>query len=457
MEQKKDAIDGIAQRLISVMPEFLTGNGEEMERRLKSAFGNLNFSEEIAAEKKKNALRWAAAICLLATLIAVILTQIFGAASENTISFERPDFLEQSVGVDAKVKVRFDTEEVVRNVHIVIRSKGLDQEEKERRVNETVSKLKTYVLGGNENLNKVNSDLNLIEWDEESLVRITWSTDRPEIIETDGTLNRVAAREGDFVNLTARLSLEDVGKNVAMPVRIGPLSIAGEADESLDMILKGDVKRLNESDDGLSLVLPESNVYGVEYTWETEKRNYHIMEIVALLMLMFLIYKSRYRGVNSRVSAARDSIVRDFPEFINKLLLLLNAGLVVSAAISRIAKEYDERRGEGWPRRHLYEELSAMQQRIEKTNASLAYELNVVASRSGVRELMRFSSIISDNIDKGSALADKLKAEGELVWNARRKKAEEAGRIAETKLVMPMMLILLVLILITVAPAALEM
>ena len=70
---------------------------------------------------------------------------------------------------------------------------------------------------------------------------------------------------------------------------------------------------------------------------------------------------------------------------------------------------------------------------------------------------MRFSAILADNIDKGSALAEKLTQESDMLWNLRKKRAEEKGRLAETKLTFPMVLQLLVVILITVAPAAFEM
>jgi hypothetical protein len=80
-----------------------------------------------------------------------------------------------------------------------------------------------------------------------------------------------------------------------------------------------------------------------------------------------------------------------------------------------------------------------------------------MAARSGIRELMRFAAVVSDNIDKGSALSEKLKAEGELVWKLRKKDTEEAGRLAETKMILPMTLTLLALILITMAPAMLDM
>jgi tight adherence protein C len=70
---------------------------------------------------------------------------------------------------------------------------------------------------------------------------------------------------------------------------------------------------------------------------------------------------------------------------------------------------------------------------------------------------MRFAGVIADNIGKGSALSEKLQTESDLLWNSRKKKAEERGRIAETKLTIPMLLMLLVLVMITIAPAALEM
>ena len=76
---------------------------------------------------------------------------------------------------------------------------------------------------------------------------------------------------------------------------------------------------------------------------------------------------------------------------------------------------------------------------------------------SGIRELMRISNIINDNVNKGVELTDKLQAESELLWMNRKKSCEEKGRLAETKLTLPLMIFLMVLIMITVAPALLEL
>ena len=73
------------------------------------------------------------------------------------------------------------------------------------------------------------------------------------------------------------------------------------------------------------------------------------------------------------------------------------------------------------------------------------------------KELMRISNIISDNISKGVELTDKLQRESETLWLNRKRDCEERGRLAETKLTLPLTFFLLVLIVITVSPALLEL
>ena len=77
-------------------------------------------------------------------------------------------------------------------------------------------------------------------------------------------------------------------------------------------------------------------------------------------------------------------------------------------------------------------------------------------SRS-VSELMRVSGIIADNINKGAELNQKLERESEQLWLSRRLHAEEQGRLAETKMTLPLAIFLCVLIVITVAPAMLQL
>lgn len=95
--------------------------------------------------------------------------------------------------------------------------------------------------------------------------------------------------------------------------------------------------------------------------------------------------------------------------------------------------------------------------RSRETNSPFHKELAAFARRSGVRELMRVSNVINDNIDKGTELTGKLRREGDALWFARKKQSEEKGRLAETKMTLPLVMLLCVLVLITIAPAMMDM
>jgi hypothetical protein len=452
----RDAKGKPAARLAGLVPQTLTGSAAEMERRLAAAFGNGDFRARIEADRHRNATYWLILAGLFLLLLAAFAAQL-ARGGAPVASVERPPYEAAPLRVRAAVEAEYGGASVKRKVDLTVRPKDLSEAEKIARVKETARRLPHLILGENESLSAIASDLDLTEFDAETGVGISWVSENPALIGDDGVLNRVVGREGDSLALKARLSLEGVSEEAEITGVLGgaPASREGLA-ASLAATLAETVAAVNASAEEDALRLPESDAYGVRYRWGDGASDAHIPEMLALAIFGLFLYRSRYSRIDKQIKAARRSMIKDFPEFIDKLLLMLTAGLVVSAAISRIAADYERRKGDGKPRR-LYEELAAIRQRVENTNASLTVELNHMAARSGIRELMRFAAVVSDIIDKGSALSEKLKAEGELVWKLRKKDMEEAGRLAETKMILPMTLTLLVLILITMAPAVLDM
>jgi hypothetical protein len=310
------------------------------------------------------------------------------------------------------------------------------------------------ILGENEDIGYIVTDICLPDHDPETLVNITWHSDKPDVIDERGALNPVTALTCDEVTLEARLAHYDLMDTVTLHLTLGVPVMGQKAEYGLEKVLSRTVRRINESKDGQELTLPTNDEYGVTYLWRLSRDNYHPLMLAVIMITCALIYRNRYHSLDARIKRSRDRLIRDFPEFINKLLILLNAGMIVQSAIFRIADDYTDSGGE---RKELYDELLLIKRKVEATNASFAQSLSAFAARSTVREIMRFAAIITDNIHKGTSLADKLKNEGDLVWSLRRKKAEEAGRVAETRMLLPMSLILIVLIVITVAPAVLTM
>ncbi|MGE5473678.1 MAG: type II secretion system F family protein [Ignavibacteriales bacterium] len=145
----------------------------------------------------------------------------------------------------------------------------------------------------------------------------------------------------------------------------------------------------------------------------------------------------------------------DFPEFLNKLALLVNAGMTVSGAIEKIST--DARNTGVSEKRILYCELekTSIEIRLGKSEVK-AYE--DFAKRCRLPEITRFTSILIQNLKKGnSELVAILRLQSAECWYARKNTARILGEEAETKLLFPMMLMLLAILIIVIAPSAMQL
>lgn len=215
-----------------------------------------------------------------------------------------------------------------------------------------------------------------------------------------------------------------------------------------DNQLLREIRQINNSEAAL-IKLPNQLEEGSELTWRVKNNNNYMYIILLFIFCMATVYLGRFSRAKKIQSGARESVLKELPDFINKIVLLLNAGLVFSSAFSRIVNYGDENDSSGY----FQQQMRQIKDRVEETNSSLIEELKNFSARIQVRELSRTVNIIADNIYMGSLLVEKLQIESDLLWENRRKLAEEKNRIGETKLSFPLAIHLIVLISITIAPA----
>ena len=263
----------------------------------------------------------------------------------------------------------------------------------------------------------------------------------------------------------------DSGRNDGSSDGAGAMS----EDELLAYEMRSVIGSLNDDQSAKRVSLPEHRRTGEKITWTSERKTNTAVIAFGMMLLAVLIYVRRLDPLEKIRLQQQDSVRRQLPEFINRLVLLLGAGLVLSSAFETIVEENLSSNGlrSDGPRSngiqpdarqddYFYRCMGDIYARIKETNGSLAKEFRAFA-RSGLglgegdRELMRISNIISDNISKGVELADKLQSESEMLWLSRKRSSEERGRLAETKLTLPLTVFLLVLVVVTVSPALLEL
>ena len=168
--------------------------------------------------------------------------------------------------------------------------------------------------------------------------------------------------------------------------------------------------------------------------------------VAAFFAVPFLVDSSLKGTIEKR----RLSIQMEFPEFVNKLTLLVNAGMTISKAWEKIINENK--------REHiLYDEMRYALAEIKAGRPEgIAYE--EFARRCHVKEVTKFVSVIVMNLKRGgSEVVPVLREQGRECWEMRKNAAKAIGEQASTKILIPMMIMFLGIVLIVATPAVMSM
>ncbi|MGI6588681.1 MAG: type II secretion system F family protein [Peptococcia bacterium] len=174
-----------------------------------------------------------------------------------------------------------------------------------------------------------------------------------------------------------------------------------------------------------------------------------IMGVFCLVVLFAVFFAPDYE-IKKKI-AKRNLLMRlDFPDFLNKLTLLLNAGMTFIKAWERIVLNNQKRTP-------FYEEVETVIQDIQR-GKSETQALEDFARRCRVPEITRFIAVVLQNMKKGSAeLVPVLRLQANECWEMRKNAAKRLGEEASTKLLLPMMLMFIAILLIAAAPAILAL
>ena len=171
-----------------------------------------------------------------------------------------------------------------------------------------------------------------------------------------------------------------------------------------------------------------------------------VAAVAALAAVPFLVDSS----LNGDISKRRLAIQMEFPEFVNKLTLLVNAGMTISKAWEKIINENKKEH-------ILYDEMRYALAEIKAGKPeAVAYE--EFARRCRVKEVTKFVSVVVMNLKRGGTeVVPVLRQQGNECWEMRKNAARQMGEEAGSKILVPMMLMFLGIVLVVATPAVISM
>lgn len=424
-----------------------TGDETVLARELSVMHGSGGLEEAVSEYRKRVLMKY----LLLAGLVAVCALAAAAAAFFTRTSLgevERPRAGENDRSVPVRVEAEYDGQEVTREFSINIAATLLTDEEKDQILKDFAEELPDRIAPASGGTRTVSGNLNLPERDDETGIEIRWTSGNPEVLNEEGRVD-ITGVDGDSVTVELEVGLRLDDRTLETSFDVVVVNSETLYRSSIDRQLEELVESLSSSTEGDRVVLPEETEGGVKLSWKTGGSSAVPFILLMGMAGVMYVYSSRYDRARKESRAYREAVIMEFPNVVDKLVLLLNSGLTVYSALMRLSGDSDPQKGKLSP---MASELYMIGQRVKETNASVIREWKAFASRMESADILRFCTILEDNLSKGSELSMKLENESENFMDMRRKQVQHHIRMIDSRMIIPMMAMLMSLILVTISP-----
>lgn len=332
-----------------------------------------------------------------------------------------------------------------------VRQRKFTKEEQE----ELDEKLKTYVSqklqGDNPSLENVTRPLQFVTELPDTDAELDWSWDE-EYMGENGALSMANIPAGGVdTDIMLKASWRNWERTIYYHVHLMPPELSLEKQQLWEtkQILK---QTLKDSAYQKVVKLPEE-VGGMRLSYRIPDEGKSYLPVCFILVLILLL-PLLWRETQKKALAGREEqMILDYPGLVNKVMLLLGAGLTFRRAVERLGLEYEKNLREGAGIRYAYEELCIMMQEM-KDGVSEGKAVERFGRKCRLLPYLRFSSVIAQNLKKGAeGILELLEKESFEAAQQRRERVLQMGETAGTKLLFPMMVMLGLVMSIIMVPA----
>lgn len=190
---------------------------------------------------------------------------------------------------------------------------------------------------------------------------------------------------------------------------------------------------------------------GEELRWKYQGKNRAGYLFVFILPALYLLWIQKDRELRKKVEKKRERLRREYPDFVNRLVLYIGVGISIKESIFQIHRQMERKRKE--EEGALYEELHYIVIQMKNgLSEKQAYE--ILGRRCQVSEYRKLTALLTRYLEKGSReILEQLTAEAEKSREEQFKQIRKAGEEMGTRLLFPMMLLLGLIMVLIMIPA----
>lgn len=403
---------------------------------------------------------WGKRLLVFAVLLsAVIVSAVFGFLSEP----------EKSRLTEGKYITRGEEDEVLvltllgttgenqweKTMSLNVKERQFTKQEKEKLTKETEQYIKNTLAGENDSFDHICKKLQLISSVPGTGILLQWVYDDNYIRESGDLKRDAIPSDGVDTELMAKARWKNWKKTFYFPVRLFPLSLSDQ--EAAVKNIKKQVKEVMREQADREVVELPTEIGGTKLRYEAKEGGKDFSMLYICIFVAFMFPVCLHQKQKKEIQNREEQLLLDYPTLVNRIMLLLGAGLTVRKAVERMADEYEENRRKGGGVRYVYEEICVMVHQM-RDGVSESRAIEQFGRRCRLLPYLRFSSVITQNLKKGAdGIIDILEKESLEALEQRKERVLQLGETAGTRLLFPMMIMLGLVMGIIMVPAFMSM
>ncbi|MDO4292301.1 MAG: type II secretion system F family protein [Eubacteriales bacterium] len=272
-----------------------------------------------------------------------------------------------------------------------------------------------------------------------------WQSSSYDLMDASGRIRKDPVEEdGELLVLTVRLVCGEAQRELAFPLRIVP-----EGQTAADRLQRQTKRQMLavREEEGTSARLPEE-LDGQTVTWTDSRKPYGLWIALLTVAGCVLLNFAGERDLEKEGLQRQDLLLAAYPSFLARLTLLAQTGMPVRQIFARLAQE-----GAKAGASPVYEEVLRTFREMESGTTQLEAFVNF-GKRTRLAQYKKCMSLLAQNVRKGTGeLLTALGQEAENAFEERKAAARRKGEEAQTKLLLPMLMMLGVVMILILVPA----
>lgn len=339
------------------------------------------------------------------------------------------------------------------NYTVEVEAQKLQGAEMEKLFDAAAKEAEQKFLGENVSLDCIDRKVVLPKKLQNGQIRANWKFDPENIIDEDGEVrNEKQGKDGTLVMVS--LTMDYFGE--MQEHSFGCLVFKRKLNRKEQVLsdLQEYMEQEQEASRNRAYFRLPLKLNGTALRWSQKSPNTYRIILLLGFLAAAIVYIRQDMKDQQKEQKRKEQLLRQYPDMVSKISLLLGAGMTFSSAWERIVLNYLRQleRQQAEPQEVYEQMLLAYREMQDGVGELKVYER--FGERCGTPQYRKLTMLIIQNLRKGSAgLRQILEKEVTEAFALRKNHAKKAGEEAGTKILVPMMLMLCIVMVIILVPA----